>query len=251
MKKLLAFMLITFVATAPLSAKDAFGARNEANAKTAFGKQAKKSPFLVSFGTNLSFYPGEEGDRQLGYSFGIVFNFNIYNNLSMTLPVLYTRINTALKNVEGKTQLHFEEIVYKTLSDWQISAAFFEVPLLFTYKFLTMNSYDINYVLGPGLAFAVNDYSKLKFTRTDEILGVSEYNPSIDPETHELRSTLNIITGVRFHINRFYLDLLYTFYRNNIKGIYKLYNTSKYPHHGVKSIDNLNSVSLKLSIDVF
>jgi len=252
MKRLLAFMLITFVATAPLSAKDAFGARDETNAKTASEKQARKSPFLVSFGTNLSFYPGEGGDTQLGYSFGLTFNFKIYKNLSMMLPISYTRINTALKAVEGKTEPWFTgENVYKTLSDWQISADFFEVPILFTYKFLTTNSYDINYVLGRGLTFAIKDYSKLKYTVTDEVLGVSQYPHSIDPETHELRSKVNIIiTGVRFHISRFYVSILYTFYGSNLKGISKLYSTSEYPH-GIKRINDLNSISLKLGIDIF
>ena len=252
MKKLLAFMLITFVATAPLRAKDAFGVRDETNAKTASGKQSRKSPFLVSFGTNLSFYPGEEGDRQLGYSFGLTFNFRVYKNLSMTLPISYTRINTALENVEGASGTYFSgDTLYKTLRDWQVSAAFFEVPLLFIYKFPTKNNFEISYILGPGLAFAAKDFSKIEnFTRTDEIIGIDDGLISLDPSTPDLRSVINIITGVRLHISRFYLDLLYTFYSDDIKIIYKLNSTPRYPT-GIKTINKLNSISVKLGIDIF
>ncbi len=247
--KVLILFFIFLITTAPLNAKNPNGVTDGENNKTTAQKRPEKPPILVSYGINFSSYLGEKGEGQLGYSHGLTVNFRIYKNLSMTLPFSYTRINAALENVEGKTDADLGENVYKTLSDWQISAVFFEVPLLFTYKFPTKNSYDFGFVFGPGLAFAIKDYSKLKFTRTDEILEISRYGASIDPETHKLRSALNIITGVRFHINRFYLDLLYTFYPEDIKGIYKLHGTSQYPH-GIKSINNLNSISLKLGIDI-
>jgi len=252
MKKLLAFMLITFVATAPLSAKDTFSARNKTNAKTATGKQAKESPFLISIGTNLSFYPGEEGQPQLGYSLGITFNFRVQKNLSMTIPLSYTRINTALDNLEGAGGASFPgDTLFKTLRDWQISAAFFEIPLLFIFEFPTKN-FELGYILGPGLAIAVKDFSKLEsFTRTDEILGLDDRIDSVDPATSELRSVINIITGVRLHIGRYYLDLLYTFNPDHIKIIDKLDRESIYFPNGIKRINRLNSISVKLSIDIF
>ncbi len=234
MKKLLAFMLITFVATAPLSAKDAFGARNEANAKTASGKQAKESPFLVSFGTNLSSFLGEEGSWQLGYSLGLTFNFQIDPRLSLTIPLSYNRINAAPRNVEGRTNSDIGENIYKTLSDWQVSVVHIEAPVLFAYKFLTKNNYDIRHILGAGIAIGIKDFSRIeKFTRTDEIIGIEQHGIPLGVQ-NELLGGGNIITGVRFHTSRFYLDLLYLYYPYEIKDINKL-----------------NSISLRLGIDVF
>jgi len=251
MKKLLVLTVMIFIATASLSAQDFFGDRAEANAKTASEKQTKKSPFSVSFGTNLSFYPGEEGQPQLGYSLGITFNFRVQKNLSMTIPLSYTRINTALEKVEDSGRALFSgDTLFKTLRDWQISAAYFEIPLLFIFEFPTKN-FELGYILGPGLAIAVKDFSKLEsFTRTDEILGLDDGIDSIDPAKDDLRSVITIITGVRFHVNRFYLDLLYMFYSDDIKTIYKLNSTPLYPT-GIKTINKLNSISVKLSIDIF
>jgi len=234
MKKLLAFMLITFVATAPLRAKDAFGVRDETNAKTAPGKQARKSPLLISFGTNLSSFLGEEGSWQLGYSLGLTFNIQIDPRLSLTIPLSYNRINAAPRNVEDRTNSDIGQYIYKTLSDWQVSVAHIEVPVLFAYKFLTQNSYDIRYLLGAGIAVGIKDFSRIeKFTRTDEIIGIEQHGISFGVP-NELLGGGNIITGVRFHKTRFYIDLLYVFYSQKIKEINKL-----------------NSISLRLGIDVF
>jgi len=230
-------------------ANKSLGAKNGKNDNTQLQKHFDDSPFWVSFGTNVSGFPGEKGEWKIGYSLGITFKFKIYKKLSASLPLSLNRINAALKNVEGKTDPGYGEEVYKTLSDWQIKVVYFEVPLLFTYKLFAKNSYDIRFVGGPGLSFPVKDYSKQNFTRTDEILGISQYSSSIDPETHALRSSFNIFTGVEFRINRFCLNLLYTFYLNSINGISKLYITSEYPH-ALKKINNLNSISLKLSIEI-
>ena len=250
MKKSLAFVIVILFSMAPLVAKNSSETKSVGNDNTIRQKESGKSHYFVSFGTNMSGFPGEKGKWKIGYTLGITFKFRVYKNLSMSLPFSYNRINAALKNVEGKTDPGYGEDVYKTLSDWQIKVVFFEVPLLFTYKFLAKSSYDVRYICGPGLSFAVKDFSKLNFTRTDEILGISQYSSSVDPETYALRSSFNIITGVELHISRYYLNLLYTFYLNNIKGISKLYSTSKYPH-ALKRINNLNSISVKLSIDIF
>lgn len=247
-------MLIILVSTATLSAKDFFGVKNELKYKTTPQKQFKESPLLASIGTNLSSYPGEEGRWQLGYSIGFTFNYRVYKNLSMTLPISFTRINTVLENLEGAGinpstgDIH---TLYKTLRDWQISAAFFEIPLLFILEFPTKN-FELGYILGPGLAIAVKDFSKLEnFTITDEILGLDDGNEPVDPATGELRSVINIITGVRLHVSRFYLDLLYTFNPDHIKIITKLDRESKYFPNAVKRINKLNIISLKLSLNIF
>ncbi len=198
-------------------------------------KQMKKSKLLLSVGTNLSSYPGEEGRWQWGYSIGLTFNIiNIHENLSMILSFYYDRINTALKNVEGRTYTFLAgENIYKTLSDLQVSIVHIEAPLLFSYKILTKNKYDISYILGAGIAIGIKDFSRVeKFTRTDEIIGVEQLPfPSGIP--YELKDGWNIITGVRFHVDQLYLDLFYTLYPYN-----------------VKDINRLNSISLKLGIDI-
>lgn len=252
MRKLLAVVLIILAATASMSAKNTLETKAVERDKVTPQKPSRKLPIWVTFGTNLSSYPGEESEWKLGYSLGLTFSFKIYKKLSMSLPLSFNRINTALKDLEGQTiPIEPGMNVYKTLSDWQISADFFEVPLLITYKFFTMKSYDIDYVLGPGLALAIADYSQLVYTVTDEIIGISQDYPPLDPTTRELRSTLGIITGARFHFSRCYVSILYTLYLNNIKGINKLDDTSIYPYRGTKSIDNLNSLILKLSINLF
>ncbi|RMD48009.1 MAG: hypothetical protein D6830_07730 [Ignavibacteria bacterium] len=226
---------IFLMATAALSAKDAFGIKNEMNEKTASEKQTGRSPVLVSVGANLSSYPGEEGAWQLGYSIGLIFNIiNIHKNLSMILPFYYVRINTAPKNVEGRTYTFLAgEKIYKTLSDLQVSIVHVEAPLLFSYKFLTKNKYDISYILGAGIAIGIKDFSRVeKFTRTDEIIGV-EQPPFPSGIPNELKDGWIIITGVRFHVHRLYLDLFYALYP-----------------YDVKDINRLNSISLKLGIDI-
>ena len=238
MKKLLAFMLITFVSTAPLSAKDAFGARNETKAKTAFGKQAKKSPFLVSFGTNLSSFSGEEGDWQLGYNLGLTFNRHLYKNLSITLPLSYTRINTAPKNVEGKSYGN-DGFIYRAFIDREISVGFLEFPILLSYNFSPTKKYETNYLLGFGLVLAAKDFSKVvqpeDVTITNEIIGTHDFPlDPVDTRFFIPNSGININTGVRFHVSRFYIDILYTLYP-----------------YTIKEINKLNSISLRLGIDIF
>ena len=82
-------------------------------------------------------------------------------------------------------------------------------------------------VIGP------KDLSRIeKSTRTDEIIGIEEYGPPLEPQ-NVLYSGININTGVRFHVSQFYIDLLYVLYP------YK-----------IKNINILNSISLKLGIDI-
>ncbi|NIV13688.1 MAG: hypothetical protein GWN62_21130 [Aliifodinibius sp.] len=196
-------------------------------------KSSKKSILLWSFGTNLSSFINEEGTWQLGYSLGLTFDFRVFKNLSITLPFSYTRINAAPENVEGRTFPNIGENIYKTLNDWQVSVGFLEFPILFTYKFFSKNSYDIRYILGPGLVIATKDFSKIEnITKTDEIIGVEKYGPPLEPQ-HELYSGYNIITGIRFHVSRFYISVLYALYP------YK-----------IKSINKLNSISFRLGIDI-
>ncbi len=221
------------MATATLSAEDAFGIMNGMNEKTASEKQTGRPPAWVSLGTNLSFFSGEEGGWKPGYSIGLTFNFPICRNLSMTLPLSYTRINAAPRNVADRTYFSFGDTVYKTLSDWEVSIVFFEAPLLLSYRFLTQKSYDFRYILGFGAAFAVKDFSELKkITITDEIIGIDNTSP-VDYPNYKLHSDINITTGVRFHLGRFYLDLLYALYP-----------------YDIKDIAPLNSISLKLGIGI-
>ncbi|NIU00526.1 MAG: hypothetical protein GWN01_06180, partial [Nitrosopumilaceae archaeon] len=91
----------------------------------------------------------------------------------------------------------------------------------------------IGYVLGSGLVIATKDFSRIeKFKKTDEIIGVEKYGPPLEPQ-NVLYSGINIITGVRIHVSRFYIDLLYILYPYKIKDINKL-----------------NSISLRLGIDI-
>ncbi len=229
------FILFTFlILTGPLNANEFFGEKNGENDKTLAQNQSKRSPLFVSYGTNLASFSGEEGGWKPGYSIGLTFNFPIYRNLSMTLPLSYTRINAAPKNVEDRTYPdHSGDNIYKTLRDWQVSIIFFEVPVLLSYRLLTQKSYDFRYILGFGAAFAAKDFSEVKkYTETDEIIGV-ENIPSVDPPNYKLHSDINITTGVRFHLHRFYLDFLYTFYP-----------------YDIKDIAPLNSISLKLGIGI-
>ena len=236
MKRLLAFILITFVATAPLSAKDAFGIKNGKNDNTTPQKRRGNAPVLVSFGTNLSSYLGEEGQWQLGYSFGITFNFGVYKNLSMTLPISYTRINAAVKNFESKSYSS-DGNIYKTLFDREISVGFLDFPILFSYNFFPTKKYDLKYLLGTGLIIGVKDFWKPpdNVTITDEIIGthnIDIHDFPLDPAKPS-NTGVNINTGVRFHVSRFYIDVLYILYPYTIKGINKL-----------------NAISLRLGIDI-
>ncbi len=144
--------------------------------------------------------------------------------------------------MEGSGRAPFSgDTLFKTLRDWQISAAFFEIPLLFIFEFPTKN-FELGYILGPGLAIAAKDFSKLKnFIRTDEILGLDDGNEPVDPATGEFRSVINIITGVRLHINRYYQDLRYIFNPDHIKLIGKLDRESIFFPNGIKGINKLIS----------
>jgi hypothetical protein len=235
MKKLPAFILIILISTAAMSAKDSFGIKNGINDRTASEKQSKKSKLLLSFGANLSSYLYQESEWQLGYSVGLTFNFRVYKNLLMTLPCSYTRINTAPKNVEGVSYSDYGEYIYKTLTNWQISIGFLEIPILFSYKILTAKRYKLNYILGPGLVIAVKDFSRIEnVTITNEIIGFNDYGSDLGPYYYlRENSGLNISTGIRLHVSRFYIDLLYVLYP------YK-----------IKQINKLNSISLRLGIDM-
>lgn len=234
MKKLPAFILIILISTAALSAKDSFGVKNGKNDRIASEEQSKESKLLLSFGANLSSFLHEEGEWQWGYNLGFTINIHVYKNFSITLPLSYTRINAAPENVEDRNYPDIGENIYKTLIDWQVSVAFFEVPVLFTYKVLTKNSYNIRYILGPGLVIAKKDFARVEnVTKTDEIIGVEKYSRPLVP-LHSLTLPItNINTGIRFHKNRLYIDILYILYLSKIKGINKL-----------------NSISLRLGIDM-
>lgn len=267
MKSLLVFILMVLISTATLNARNTFGVKTGVNFsafqkdqkefvkgyilitkmfpisknlhrykikdKTPSQKQPDKSKFFWSFGTNLSSFLNEEGKWQLGYNVGLTFDFRMYKKLSITLPFSYTRINASPENVEGRTFPNVGENVYKTLSDWKVSFGFLEFPVLFTYKFLSKNNYDIRLVLGPGVVIATKDFSRIeKFTRTDEIIGVEKYGPPLEPQ-NVLYSGYNITMGTRFHVSRFYISVFYALYP------YK-----------IKSINKLNSISLRLGIDI-
>jgi hypothetical protein len=207
--------------------------QQEINNKKSSDEQPQKFNFLLSSGINISSFRHEEGSWQLGYSFGLTFNIYIYRNLSMTLPFSYTRISASSKNVEGRTFPNIGENIYGTLSDWQVSVGFIELPVFFTYKFVSKSSYDIRYVFGTGVVVAKEDLSRIEnFRRTDEIIGIEKYAPPLEPQ-NVLSSGFNISTGFRFHISQFYIDLLY----------------SLYPYE-IKEINKLHSISLRLGIDI-
>lgn len=237
MKKLPAFILIILISTATLSAKDSFGDENEINDTTAFEKESKRSILFFSLGANLSTFLYEEDEWQLGYNLGFTINIHVYKNFSITLPLSYTRINAALRNVEGKYYSN-DGYIYKAFVNRKISVGFLEFPILFSYKFFSTKSYDLSCILGPGLVIAAKDFSKPvqpeDVTITDEIIGT--HNFPIDPVDTRFtipNSGLNVNTGIRFHISRFYIDLLYVLYPYEIKNINKL-----------------NSISLRLGIDM-
>lgn len=233
MKKLPTLILIILISTGAMSAKDPIGVKNGINDKRASETQSKKSILFLSLGVNLSSYLQEEGEWQWGYNLGFTINIHVYKNFSITLPLSYTRINAAPENVEGRTFPDFGENIYKILIDWQVSVGFLEFPILFRYKFYTAKSYDLSYVLGPGLAFATKDFSRIEnVTKTDEIIGVEKYGRPLEPQ-YSLTSVASINTGIRFHVSRFYIDLLYVLYPYEIKNINKL-----------------NSISLRLGIDM-
>lgn len=206
---------------------------HEIKNKISSEKQLEKSKLLWSIGASLSSYLHEEGGWQWGYSVGLTLNFRVYKNLSMTLPFSYTRINAAPKNVEGRFYSLDDNNVYKELTDWQISVGFLEFPVLLNYKFFITNKYYLSYLLGPGLVIAVKDFSSIEnVTITDEIIGTHDGVTPLEP-LNVLHSGLNINSGVRFHVNRFYIDLLYVLYPYKIKDINKL-----------------NSISLRFGIDI-
>lgn len=211
-------------------------------------KSSQEAKLLWTFGTNLSSFLNEEGEWQWGYSIGLTFNFRVYKNLSMTLPFSYTRINAAPENVAERyysndlaeeTPYPLDYYVYKMLVDRKISIGFLEFPILFSFKFLSGKKYDLSYLLGTGVVIATRDFSKPTqpddVTITDEIIGVHDGFPLASPdETFTIsNSGININTGIRFHVSRFYIDLLYVLYPYKIKDINKL-----------------NSISLRLGIDI-
>jgi hypothetical protein len=233
MKKYSVFILIVLISTTLLNARNFVGVELGQKDTLNYKKSSENKKLLLLFGTNLSSFINEEGDWQLGYSIGLTLDFRVYKSLSISLPVSYTRINAAPKKVEGRTFPNVGDNIYKTLTDWQVSFSYLEIPIISTYKFFSKNNYDIRYALGPGLVIGPKDLSRIeKSTRTDEIIGIEEYGPPLEPQ-NVLYSGININTGVRFHVSRFYIDLLYVLYP------YK-----------IKNINILNSISLKLGIDI-
>ncbi len=200
-------------------------------------KQPGKSKLLWSFGTNLSSYVHRKSEWKPGYNVGLTFYFRVCKNLSITLPFSYTRIYTAFKNLEGKFYSN-DGHIYKAFFNPDISIGFLEIPILFSYKFFTAKKYDLSFIGGSALAIAAKDYSTPiqpeDVTITDEIIGTYDELPIYPSENFTYyNSGININTGIRFHVSRFYVDMLYILYPYKIKGINKL-----------------NSISLRLGIDV-
>lgn len=203
-------------------------------------ERTQKTVVLLSVGTNLSSYLNEDGAWQLGYDLGLTFNIHVYRNLSMTLPFSYTRIEATPKNVEGKFYSH-DGYIYKMFFNSEISIGFLEFPFLLDYKFYSTESYDLSYMLGPALALGVKDLSKPArgddVTITNEIIGTYNVDSGDVYESDAYRylknSGINLNTGIRFHVSRFYIDLLYCLYPYKIKHINKL-----------------NTISLRLGIDL-
>ncbi|GEM_PF-5550403 len=200
-------------------------------------KQIKKSKLLWSFGTNLSSFLHEEGDWQLGYSLGLAFNIPVYQRLSIVIPFSFTRIDAAPRNVEGISYAN-DGYIYKTFVNREISIGFLEIPILFSYKFFIAKRYDLSFLLGPAVVIAAKDFSKTvqpeDVTITDEIIGTHDF--PIDPVDTRFtipNSGLNINTGLRLHVNRFYIDVFYILYP------YK-----------IKEINQLNSIALRMGIDI-
>jgi len=213
------------------------GQQKELDDKSSSEKQSKKAIYFLSAGINFSSYLQEEGDWQPGYSIGLTFNFEVSKKISITLPFSYARINAAPQNVEGKSYSN-DGYIYKTFVDREISVGFIEFPILVSYKLFSKTKYDLSYLLGPGLIIAVKDLSKSvqpeDVTITDEIIDTHDF--PLDPVDTRFtipNSGLNLSTGIRFHLSRFYIDLLYVLYPYEIKAINKL-----------------NSISLKLGIDI-
>lgn len=237
MKKLPALILIILISIVKLSAKDSLSDENRTNDTTAFEKESEESILFFSLGVNLSSFLHEEDEWQWGYNLGFTINFHVSKNFLITMPLSYTRINAAPRNVEGKSYSN-DGYIYKTFVNREISIGFFEIPILFSYKFFSTKSYDLSCILGPGLVIAAKDFSKPvqpeDVTITDEIIGT--HNFPIDPVDTRFtipNSGLNVNTGIRFNVSRFYIDLLYVLYPYEIKNINKL-----------------NSISLRLGIDM-
>jgi hypothetical protein len=195
-------------------------------------KQQRKTNLLVSVGMNYSSYIHQESEWQLGYNLGLTFNFKVYKKLSISLPFSYARINTAPQNVEGRFYSD-DGYIYKMFVEGQISVGFLEFPILFSYKFLTVKSYNFSFTFGPGLVIAIKDFSTTEDVLiTDEIIGMHHGVIPLEP-AYVLSSGFNINSGIRFNVSRFYIDFLYILY----------------PYE-IKEINKLNTISLRLGIDI-
>lgn len=200
-------------------------------------QKSKTGTVFWSTGPNISKYLSEDGGLQFGYRLGLTFNITISTKTLITLPFSYNRINTASRNVEGKFYTD-DGYIYKTYVNREISVGFLELPILFSYNFYSSKKYNFSYLLGPGMVIATKDFSKSvqpeDVMRTDEIIGMHDY--PLDPvETGFTipNSGLNLNTGIRLNVNRFYLDILYILYP-----------------YSIKEINKLNSISLIFSIDM-
>jgi len=201
-------------------------------------KKSKKGVFLLSAGCNISSYLFEDGEWQLGFRLGFTFNIRASKKVSITLPCSYTRINATPKNVEGASYSSYfdNRYIYRNYTDWQISVGFLEIPILLSYKFYNTRRYNVRFTIGPGIAIAIKDFSRIEnVTITDEIIGTYDVEPIDSYEYHFTYSNsgFNLNTGIRFNISRFYLDLMYIFYP-----------------YTIKDINNLNTISLIFSIDL-
>lgn len=186
-------------------------------------KKNQKTLVLVTAGSNISKFISEKGNWQVGYSVGLTFDNYHNNRLTITLPISFNRINALPKEIKSRSFPSVGENIYRTLIDWNFSVFYLEIPVLFAYKIYTFNNYSLRFILGPGLIFTLNDNSNVKnVIKTDEILGVEEYGPPLEPQYSLDKITSSLNTGIRLQRSRFYFDLIYSLNPNNLKKINKI-----------------------------
>jgi Outer membrane protein beta-barrel domain len=210
------FMILIFVA-------NVIGQAENSNHKKLNNHDKQESKIFLSFGTNLSSYLHEEDNWHLGYNIGLTFNITVYRRLSVSIPFSYSRLNATPKEVEGRYYSIINSNIYKKLTNWKVSFAYFEIPILLNYKLFVINKYKLSFMFGPGLAIKVKDFSNIEKTEiTEEIIG-NQSNESIPQEPQNLlHSAFNINSGVRIHFRRIYIEIGYILYPSEIKRINKL-----------------------------
>lgn len=235
-KKLLSLLFLYFYVSIPPSSALGLNAENnfqKFNEKVDT-QDKKEVKVLLSAGGNISKYISEMGDWQFGYRLGLTFIRNISSKIEITIPFSYIRTHAMPEKVKGKSYAN-DGNIYRTFVDRDIAVGFIELPLLFSYNVYSAKTYNLHYLFGPGLVIAAKDYSKLiepkDVTITDEIIGT--HNFPLDPvETRFTipNSGLNVNTGIRFNVSRFYFDLLYVLYPYDVKEINKVNSISFIVH---------------------